>query len=800
MNTFVRRPNFNLVVKLAEADANDRIWPMVTGEHDPANLACRDLFTYALILCERRHNLDRVPVLLKRAQQMQNLNEESDTYGNFWWNWSQGAVMDPNAVEFSMRSAALLWFKHQDKLGSGKRVLKAMLEPAVSACRHHASMPLYTNITLMNAMNLMVLGQALNRKDWIRMGEDRFEQFCLYTWDWGIHEFCSPTYTPIQVACLGMIEAFSNSDRICKQARVMLKLFWANVAANWLDKAQYLGGTYSRNSGVFLDGDVNVLEMLWANGVWAYDPEQMAPVVKPTLNVIFQRLSTWNPKKIFREVSEFDYPRHLTQRWGPLQNQSRTFFQFENVGLSTTGAQYDYPNWQDVTLAANFNAVMPTDNSSKPTIYTPGKFIFIPDAKAKGADAKYSHYSPRLWTAAQLKQDALGLVLFQWDDLATLSGIELNMMMSGCPEQIWVGDELVSPQSLIWEAVENKPVVFRHQGAAVGVRVVWQDGGAIPMLHQGDGNSAWILSVDLALLRSTGSPSDPQALNYVGAVFWTRVGDGLEKDADFDAWRKRFANDEASVVPKPCKGCDLTIEAKGEAGDLQIRALSPDLETFDVFLEPKESFALFNANDHCLGRDILRTMPLVKDYERMLDKLPGVSVPGFVMRDQGYMQFPMTDGYNIPNVPYFWVSPDNGDENGGSDTGSVTWRLSVPESGRYYVWAQVWPCPSGNMEQVWGKGELPLTPIDVGTNALLWRVYQHLEKPITLGTSLISCKDTTQWQWVPLAANFPEPPTKPMLVRLPKGDVFLQLFSHTSGLKIRNLFVTNQANETPPLT
>lgn len=801
MNDYQERLSFETIVKMAQDSANNEVWPMVMGEKDPANLLTRDLFTYALILCEANQDLDRVPVLLERAQKMQNLNEESDTYGNFWWNWGQGSVMDTNAAEFSMRGGSLLWLKHQDKLGKGKKTLADMLEPAAHACLHHASMPLYTNITLMNAMNLMILGRALDRKVLIRAGESRFEQFCLYTWDWGIHEFCSPTYTPIQVSCLSMIEHFASSTHIREQAGVMLALFWANVAANWLTQSHYLGGTYSRNTQGFLDGDVNVLELLVANGVLPLSPGTLEPLIPFTLNVIYQAFSEWDAKPIFREVADQPYPHELKQRWGPLQNQTRTFFQFKEVALSITGAQYDYPNYQDVTLAANFNAPVLMGTNPKPKVFTPGKLVFIPDARAKGASAKYSHYTPQLWAATQHKQDALSLVLFRLADLVDLTGLELNLMLSSWPGQIWVGDEKIDPdQEAAWLHLEEKPIFFRQKDSAIGIRIVWQNGGGQPTLQrvEDEQHYAWMVTIDLGLMRGSDSHNTPDTgAAFMGASFWTRIGEGLKTDDDFDDWRDAFTKASSQVSVQPDVECDITVASAGEMGDLQIRAVSLDLTSYEVFLEPKETFTLFGFNDHDYGRQILREMPLVKEYERMLAKLPTVGVPGQLDLAQGYMQFPMTQGYNIPDIPYFWVSSDHGDENGGSDTGSVTWHLSVPAGGRYYLWADVWPCPTDDIVQIFGEGGLPLRKEDQGTNALLLRVYQDVEKPIAVGTSLISCKDTSTWQWTPLAINQAKPPEEPMVVGLPKGDVFLQLFSHTSGLKIRRVAVMNLMGALP---
>lgn len=796
MTKYDERPELQLVVQLANKNASDHVWPMVTGDADPSNLLCRDLFTYALILCENEKDLERIPVLLARAKEMQNLNEESDTFGNFWWTWGQGCVLDPNAIEFCMRGGALLWLKHQDKLGDGKQILREMLTPAVSACRHHASMPLYTNITLMNAMNLMLLGQALQEEALIVAGEKRFEQFCLYTWDWGIHEFCSPTYTPIQVSCLGMIQRFSNSTQIRHQADVMLQLFWANVAANWLEKAQYLGGTYSRTSGVFLDGDINMIELLWANGVLPVPSGSLQPLISPTLNVIYQGLTDWQPQTVFRKVADAPYPRSLKQRWGPLQNQTRDFFAFEHVALSTTGAQYDYPNYQDVTLATNFNLPLPPMGNAKPVIDTPGKLIFIPDAKSKNVAARYGHYSPRLWAGVQDKQDALGLVLFRLEDLISLPSLELDLMMSSWAGQVWVGDEQINPAETTRLDLTKGPVFFRNEGVAVGIRVVWQGGGNIPTLERvlDDDHDAWIVSIDLTLIRGNHSDGDQ---TFVGASFWTRIGEGLESDEDFKTWRTQFANAPKQVAIQPNVTCDITVGAAGESRDLQIRAESPDLTTFDVLLEPQESYAIFNLNGQDIGREILKEMPIVQAYETALNELPEVPVPGLLALDSGHIQRPMTEGINIPNTPYFWVSPDNGDENGGSDTGCATWRMAVPSAGRYYFWAEVWPTSTDDVVTVFGKGGIPIGQVDEGTNALMVRVYQDLEHPVVLGTSLISCEDTSQWQWVPLAIHQAQPPDVPKVIALPEGDVFAQVFSHTSGLKVRRVCVTDALTAKP---
>ena len=336
VDDFAKKPSFDSIVNSAIGFGDQKVWPKVKS-NDPS-LLCRDLFSYALALCEAK-KMCRVPVLLERAQQMQNLSEESATYGNFWWQWGDGYVKDDNAVEFCVRAGSVLWLRHRDLLGADAQLLHEMLIPAVNACRHHASMPLYTNITLMNAMNLMLLGQGLEIQDLVELAQHRLDRFCMYTWNWGIHEFCSSTYTPIHVSCLDMIERFSDSNDMRDQARCVLKLLWSEIAESWLDKSRYLGGTQSRMSGTFLQGDVNMDQMLWTAGV----PELsgMMPVIPPTLNVIFHAYSDWLITQLDlllrRKMEIYGWPQAkgsvvLTEKPGPPMGCRLSWLLLANLG------------------------------------------------------------------------------------------------------------------------------------------------------------------------------------------------------------------------------------------------------------------------------------------------------------------------------------------------------------------------------------------------------------------------------------------------------------------------------------
>ena len=93
------------------------------------SVTSRQLFAYALVLCEARQHPDRLDQLFALAEQMQDRDPQSRGYGNFWWAMRDKKVMDYNAVDFSMRGGALLWLKHRDFIPAPARQrLEKLLE------------------------------------------------------------------------------------------------------------------------------------------------------------------------------------------------------------------------------------------------------------------------------------------------------------------------------------------------------------------------------------------------------------------------------------------------------------------------------------------------------------------------------------------------------------------------------------------------------------------------------------------------------------------------------------------------
>jgi hypothetical protein len=79
-------------------------------------LGSRDIFGFALEAAGVGWHPEYVERALAVARQMQDLDAQSKTFGNFHWSWGQTGVFDPNAVEFCLQQGALLRLRYFDRL------------------------------------------------------------------------------------------------------------------------------------------------------------------------------------------------------------------------------------------------------------------------------------------------------------------------------------------------------------------------------------------------------------------------------------------------------------------------------------------------------------------------------------------------------------------------------------------------------------------------------------------------------------------------------------------------------------
>ncbi len=528
------------------ADSGERVW-RATQNPEERNPSSRDLFIYALALCEAGLHPERLEPLFDLAARMQDRDPASRGYGNFRWSWNHEKVEDFNAVDFCMQGGALLWLRHRDTLpAKAKATLREILRYAAEGLKRHRVRESYTNIALMNAGDLILLGEALGDAPLANEGYARLDRVVLYTWNHGIHEYDSPTYYGVDLDDLVLIEAFCARERGREQARALLELFWTDIALNWFPGAQRLAGTHSRDYD-YLHGLGILDNHLWIAG-WLEGSR------RGSFGIIWPALGRWQPPMHLRELNQQRLPRLVRQSWSPGEFAVRTHWLASDVTLSTSGEYYG--GWMDMPLTADLAG-------KRDSV----RCYFIPDGRhdpygkariAAGPHRKTLHLGP-FFAGAQRRADALGLCVYRPADVPTNApSLESHFVMPLAVDEIWLGDQrqqLRTNTPFTLPLQSGTALVLRQGTAAIGVRVPWSRGvnsqyATVALVWDTNAYGAMRLTVNHQFNADETSPANVN-LHRPGAAFWVRVGSGLQTEAAFADWRKEFARAPANVAAGP---------------------------------------------------------------------------------------------------------------------------------------------------------------------------------------------------------------------------------------------------------
>lgn len=560
----------------------------------PDNLGCRELFSSALALCEAGIKQEQLEKLFEVGAKMQNRDKTSKGYGNFRWYWWTEGVTDYNAVEFCMQSASLIWIRHRDKLpAKAGKILREILDYAVEGCMRHKVRDTYTNIALMNAANLILLGEILEMPAVAEEGYLRLNNISNRTMESGIYEYGSPTYYRVDLDDLLMIEAYCRREAGRKQAQAMLEVFWTDIALNWFPGSERLGGPHSRDYD-YLRARGGLANHLWYNGWIAGKPEGGS-------ESIYLTLANWRPSEKLFHMNRTLFPRLVRQAWGMDPVQSRTHYVMKDVSLGSASANYHN---MDMPLCVDFAC-----DADIPRCY------FIPDCRndpygkiriqeGKGPHSKTLHMRP-FWTAAQRTTDAIGLVLYKKEDMLNEATVlKSHFVMPRNVDGFWVGERKVEfngrEQSVI--PVKIGEQLFVRKGAAIaGIRVPWVKGVG--------GNEVRIELIDdvnpHGAVRLTVTHYEGQAIvpdvKGTGAAFLVRIGCGLTGETAFDTWKKDFttAKTEVEVV-------DGRIRVSAVAGDGDLKIQTDYPAGTNTVLNPLPSRAVVELDGKDIGREILQ--------------------------------------------------------------------------------------------------------------------------------------------------------------------------------------------------
>lgn len=741
----------------------ERLWKGL--ENPSPSLGVREIFMTALTWCEANTHLDRLEKLFITAAKMQDRNPASRTYGNFRWSWGHEEVYDLNAVDFAMQTAAMIWMHHRERLPTAARAkLKELLELGIEGLKRHRVAENYTNIALMNAGDLILLGEMLANTTAAEEGYARLDRFIACMWEGGTHEYDSPTYYGVDLEDLELIEAYCQRERGRQQARALLEYFWTDIAANWFAGSQKLGGARSRDYD-YLAG-LGVLDQHLLAFGWL-------PCDNPKIpNNLLATYARWPIPERLRQLAVGQTPRLVEQVWGFEPYQARVHYVCPDVSLSASGASYG--GRMDLPLTVDLPG---------PRKRTRG--YYIPDARQdpygkikiaeSKAHSKTLHLNP-FWTATQRRVDALGLVVYREKDLnPTNDTLQTHFVLPLDDATFFIGEEQVkfTPQVAAEYPVPPGAAVILRQGtAAVGIKVPFArglDGKPVGAALACDANPYG--AVRLTVNHHTASRRDFSG-SFAACSLWVRIGSGLT-DATFATWRQEFAQAGCKVDAQPES---IRIQAAGVDGPLGIAAATPFFAPAE--LEPKFKPFLLAVNGDDMGRRLLQAIEPIKSMSAANLKSARIILPAsgqvYWEAEQGCVLPPMALAQD-PQASggwFGWMSAQPG-ERGTSATGRINYSLKIPQAGEYYLWGRVLsPTPENDSFTL---------RVEQQGNAVrensTWNVGTH-----------------KQWTWVRFT---PENSRLPQAIKLPAGDLDLQVRVREAGTKIDRLYLTRNREEVP---
>jgi len=750
----------------AAVATGERFWRRIADDEPYETMSARKLFAYGMALCEGRQHSERLQRLYELAARMQDRNAESRGYGNIRWTWRDSEVTDRNAVEFCMQDAVVVWTDHRDWMPKPARnTLRELMDYGVEGCLRHRVSTSYTNIAILNAGNLISLGELLDRSDATEEGYRRLDAICLWTWSFGTHEYCSPTYTGVDIEGLGFIHRYAKRDSGRQQAAMLLELLWTDVAVNWFPPAGKLAGTQSRSYD-YLRGLGYLSHFLRYHGWLDEEVGASRDLFRPSQG-------KWSPPDDLRTISD-RYPRQVRQSWGLKLTESRTHVIYSDVTLSTSGAAYgssDMPLTIDLPGASqSVRCYFIADGRGDPY----GKKRY---ETSSARHMKALHLRP-FWAGAQRGRDALGVVIYRDRDLAAdvVSGCQSHFVLRRNADGLFVGGIAAevpparpsSPTRLPF--TNNQSLVIRYATAAVGIRVVWsraRDGMPTEVALVDDGNL-------FGALRLTIEHNRDEASDQPGAAIWVRIGTGLGSDQQFDAWRRKFEQARAPIVEVTEEA--VRIEVPGEDGPVSVAATAPYGTGGSVDLRPEPTRGVLEIDGTEIGRPLLEGLALIQAHKAAVQSQKPIELPAEA--DVGWeaetgLVFPGMDVGEATEASgghFVWCPQAS---TWSRATGTVTWELRIAEAGTYYLWGRVL-APDPETDSFY---------VAVSSDAR--DLVRHAEWHTRHGP---------KWRWERVTLNRARKPTP---LDLPAGRCRIQFKTRETGTKIDRLFLTPDPRQTP---
>jgi hypothetical protein len=201
-----------------------------------------------------RHNTERARVMLAvgvNASQAESLL--TYTFGQIQPNGSIPGNTDNNTIVFAMAQVGPILLRYKSQLSAAFLQSAPMgIAKGIAGLHAYPVGPDYTNIYLLKATALLLVGEGLGDAALEQEGIDAFTTWLTYTKTAGIQEYDSPDYTGVQMMALQSAHANTTSQSEKALLGKILDYYWYDIAGNYFATQSSLSGPHSRTYDVLL--------------------------------------------------------------------------------------------------------------------------------------------------------------------------------------------------------------------------------------------------------------------------------------------------------------------------------------------------------------------------------------------------------------------------------------------------------------------------------------------------------------------------------------------------------------------
>jgi hypothetical protein len=251
-----------------------------------------------------------------------------------WLQPGSRRMDDTNAIEFATQAWGPLLLGFADRLPAGLRErLSVQAKAALPALAGNNPPVAYTNIYLMNAVNRLLISQAVRDETAVRQARARLEAWRETARTVGVREFGSPVYytTDLNSLVAGYLYATDQKDK--ELFRGMLDFFWSDIAAHTLQGK--LVGPHSRDVDfAFGEGPLNTYL-----GVEGWRPMDEQARLNPEMVLAFLNMSPQG-YRVSPDIAALAQRRTRTvlARWGSETGQTRNLFIEGGAAIGSVGS------------------------------------------------------------------------------------------------------------------------------------------------------------------------------------------------------------------------------------------------------------------------------------------------------------------------------------------------------------------------------------------------------------------------------------------------------------------------------